>query len=155
MKKHRIFIAINLPEQVKDKLTGFKYEVPAKWTKKENLHITLKFLGNVWDEYLPDVLEETKKLALKTAPFVVKLDKIDYFPNKERAKYIFVTGGKYHITLARIRSWQFKEIDPEDIPEVEEDIDIEFEVNSIEVMESVLKRGGPEYTILQSYKLNL
>ena len=33
-------------------------------------------------------------------------------------------------------------------------IDLTFEVNSIEIMESGLKRGGPEYTILESAVLN-
>ena len=117
------------------------------------MHITLKFLGNVWDEDLPDVLEETKKLALKTSPFAVKLDKIDYFPSKERAKYIFATGRKYHITLARLKQWQFRKTDLEDVPEIAEDIDIDFDVGSIEVMESALKRSGSEYTILKSFKL--
>ena len=32
-----------------------------------------------------------------------------------------------------------------------EEINLNFEVNSIDVMESELKRGGPEYTILESF----
>jgi len=154
--KKRIFIAINLPEKIKEELFDYKNkwsELPVKWTKKENLHITLSFLGYIWDEDMPKVLQETQELASKTPPFTVKLDKISYFPSKQKAKYIFATGGKYHITLGRIKIWEFKKIDPEDIPEISENIDIEFEVNSIELMESILRRNGSEYSILQSYKL--
>jgi 2'-5' RNA ligase len=58
-----------------------------------------------------------------------------------------------HITLGRIRQWEFRQIEPEERPEVNEEISLNFEVNSIEVMESQLKRGGPEYTILESFEL--
>jgi len=55
--------------------------------------------------------------------------------------------------LARIRTWEFREIEPEEEPEVNEEINLTFEVNSIEVMESQLKRGGAEYTVLESCQL--
>ena len=55
-----------------------------------------------------------------------------------------------HITLARIKEWEFRAIEPEERPEINEDIDLVFTAESIEVMESELKRGGPVYTILES-----
>jgi 2'-5' RNA ligase len=58
-----------------------------------------------------------------------------------------------HITLGRIRAWEFRQIEPEERPEVAEEINLSFEVNSIEVMESQLKRGGPEYIVLESCPL--
>jgi 2'-5' RNA ligase len=58
-----------------------------------------------------------------------------------------------HITLARINAWQWRQIEPEERPEINEEINISFEVNSIEVMESQLKRTGPNYIILESCPL--
>ena len=58
-----------------------------------------------------------------------------------------------HITLGRIRTWEFRQIEPEERPEVNEEINLSFEVNSIEVMESQLKRGGAEYAVLESAPL--
>ncbi len=58
-----------------------------------------------------------------------------------------------HITLGRIRAWEFKQIEPEERPEVDEEIDLNFEVYSIEVMESQLKKGGAEYAVLESAPL--
>ena len=58
-----------------------------------------------------------------------------------------------HITLARISSWEFRSIEPEERPEINEKIDLMFTVESIEVMESELHRGGPVYTILESHLL--
>lgn len=58
-----------------------------------------------------------------------------------------------HITIGRVKTWQWKQIDPEEIPEIAKDIDVSFEVKSIEIMESQLKRGGSEYKVLQSFVL--
>jgi len=46
-KPKRIFIAINLPKQIKKQLAQFQEnwpDLPARWLKKETLHITLGFL---------------------------------------------------------------------------------------------------------------
>jgi 2'-5' RNA ligase len=44
-------------------------------------------------------------------------------------------------------------MEPEEKPKIDEDISLNFQVKSIEVMESQLKRGGAEYTILESFEL--
>ncbi len=58
-----------------------------------------------------------------------------------------------HITLARVKEWVWKRIEPEEQPEIEKELDLKIEVHSIELMESRLKRSGPEYIILQSFPL--
>jgi 2'-5' RNA ligase len=60
-----------------------------------------------------------------------------------------------HITLGRIKSWEFKSIEPEEVPEINEEISITIPVESIEIMESELKRGGPEYIVLESFQLKI
>lgn len=159
--KHRIFIAINLPEWVKKELVRYQDkwpELPIRWTKKDNLHITLEFLGYLTDEEVAKTCQETKEMVLKHKPFTVTLNRICYGPPKKMPpRMVWVVGEKIqelglfpHITLGRIRTWDWRRIEPEERPEVEEEINLNFEVNSIEVMESVLKRGGVEYTILES-----
>jgi len=59
-----------------------------------------------------------------------------------------------HITLARINAWLWRQIEPEERPEIEKDIFLNFPIKSIEIMESKLKKGGPVYTILESYLLS-
>lgn len=164
--RHRVFVAINLPEDVKKKLASYQskwLELPCRWTKKDNLHITLEFLGYISDEELLEVLQKTKELASKHESFTVVLNKICYGPpEKMPPRMVWVTGDKIkefdivpHITLGRIKTWEFKAIEPEERPEVNEDINLTFEVDSIEVMESALKKNGPEYVVLESYPLNL
>ena len=165
MKKRRIFIAINLPREIKKKLSAFKEnwpQLPVRWTKTENLHITLEFLGYVKDEDLPEVFKKVEKMALSQRPFAVKLNKICFGPlgffSGQIPRMIWAVGKSstklgvvIHITLGRIRKWDWQRIDPEDRPEIIQDIDLNFSVNSVEVMESILKKGGPEYVVLKSF----
>jgi len=207
--KHRIFIAINFPEDIKKKLADYQMkwlDLPCRWTKKENLHITLMFLGYLSDEKLLEVLKITKEVAQRYEPFSINLIKICYGPPKKMPysetssltgrlakgenrppRMIWVEGEKSaelgklqnnlgnsllssvalakeditsdnrpyapHITLGRIKTWEFRQIEPEERPLVDEEINLSLEVNSIEVMESELKRGGAEYTILESCPL--
>jgi len=189
--RHRIFIAINLPEDIKKNLVDYQTkwpELPIRWTKKENLHITLMFLGYLVDEELLEILRITKEVAQRHESFSINLKKIIYGPPKKLPpRMVWAEGEKSkelgklqkdlenslsaeasakadrlvresrpyapHITLGRIKAWEFRKIEPEERPEVNEEINLNFEVNSIEVMESELKRGGPNYAILESCPL--
>ena len=162
--RHRVFIAINLPEEIKKELSSFQSkwpELPCRWTKKENLHITLEFLGYLTDEELIELCQKTKEMASGKKTFSIRLNKICYGPPKKfPPRMVWVIGEKIkefnispHITLGRIRTWEFRQIEPEERPIVDENISLSFEVSSIEVMESQLKRGGAEYTILESFEL--
>lgn len=185
--RHRIFIAINLPEDIKKKLLEYQLrwpELPARWTKKDNLHITLAFLGYLTDEEVLEICKIVKEVAPKYEPFLINLKRIIYGPPKKPPRMIWAEGEKTeelgklqkdlenalegiskelseeqgrgyapHITLSRIKQWEFRQIEPEESPEINEEINLSFEVNSIEVMESQLKKGGLEYTILESIRL--
>ncbi|KPJ73084.1 hypothetical protein AMJ48_02465 [Parcubacteria bacterium DG_74_1] len=174
--RHRIFIAINLPGDIKDKLVSYQNKIErlftsyraegsgmglCRWTKKENLHITLEFLGYLADEELMELCQKTKEMASTKKSFDIHLNEICYGPpDKKPPRMIWVVGEKIkefnltpHITLGRIKTWQFRQIEPEERPEINKDIDLTFEVKSIEIMESQLKRGGSEYTILESVQL--
>ncbi len=187
--QHRIFLAINLPEEIKNKLAKYQAswpELPIKWTKKDNLHITLVFIGRVKDEEIPEICKISEKVAEQNKSFTINLNKICYAPPKKMPPRMVWAAGETsneltklqreledslltstvkrvikeekrayfpHITLGRIRTWEFRRIEPGERPAVNEDISLSFEVNSIEVMESQLKRSGAEYTILSSYDL--
>jgi 2'-5' RNA ligase len=188
--RHRIFIAINLPEKIKNELISFQNkwpELPIRWTKKENLHITLVFLGYLRDERLGEVCKITKEVASKHHQFLINMNKIYYGPPKKsppRMVWVEVKKNEIlaklqselessflrrnmkilaesetrtyspHITLGRIRQWEFRKMEPEERPEINEEINLAFKVNSIEVMESQLKRSGAEYTILKTCSLS-
>ena len=155
-----------LPEEIKKQLVSYQgkwSDLPCRWTKKDNLHITLEFLGYLTDEELMELSQKTKEMAFEKKAFDIHLDKICYGPpNKRPPRMVWVVGKRIkefnltpHITLGRIKTWQFRQIEPEERPEINEEIDSTFEVKSIEIMESQLKRGGPEYTVLESVPLKI
>ena len=159
--RHKVFVAINLPEKVKNQLGLYQEkwpDLPAKWVKKENLHITLEFLGYLTDEEIVELCHKTKEIAQTKKSFNLVLDKICYGPtNKKQIKMVWAVGPKIkqfnfspHCTLARIKSWQFKQMEPDERPEINQDINLTFQVDSIQVMESQLKKNGPEYNILEN-----
>lgn len=169
MKKHRIFIAINLPLGIKNHLLQYKEKfdyLPARWTKKENLHITLDFLGYLTDEEIAELCQKTEKIISQKNSFLVRLDRICYGPpDKTNPRMIWAMGPKIkqlnilpHVTLARLISWQFRQLEYEERPQIDEEIapergGLSFQANSIDIMESRLKRGGPEYLPLKSIGL--
>ncbi len=185
-QRHRIFIAINLPEEIRTALVDYQRkwpDLPTRWIKSENLHITLVFVGDVKEEWVSEIRNVIRKVTAQHKTFFINLTRIFYGPPKAMPpRMIWVSGdlpeefanlkedlekelsGKIrlvpekretslHITLARIKEWEWRRIEPEERPEIEEFIDLNFQVFSIEVMESVLKRSGAEYKILESYKL--
>ena len=85
---HRIFIAINLPEDVKNQLAEYQKKieglfqppVPVRSTKKDNLPIALEFLGNLSEEELIKACQDTEEFAKNHKPFTIKLTKIIYGP---------------------------------------------------------------------------
>ena len=180
----RVFIAINLPENLKEKLLKFEKnfpELPANWVKKENLHLTLVFLGYLKDFHLKKVKEIVKEIAKDFSPFSVFLKRVCFGPPKilpprliwvelekneslenlvkrlqeklKENKVPFVVEEREflpHITLARIKKWEFQRMETEERPRVNESINESFEVKSIEIMESHLKRSGAEYEVIES-----
>ncbi len=181
--KHRIFIAVNLPKDIKQTLLREQREIPrdlpVKLVKQDNFHITLAFLGYVRKEQIPKICEVVKGVAERHIAFSINLEKIGYGPpHRIPPQMVWVFGARSkelseisreleqellgrknvrdfvpHITLGRIREWQWRRIEPEERPAIEKDICLEFKVKSIDIMESRLKRAGAEYTILQSFPL--
>ena len=58
-----------------------------------------------------------------------------------------------HITLGRIQKWQWKQIEIEERPEIEQPFTLKVPVNEIALVESKLHRQGPEYFILETAQL--
>ncbi len=183
---HRIFIAINLPENIKSRISNIQEEwptLPCRWVNRENLHITLAFLGNRNNQELEKVLEISKEIATASEPFLISFSKVCYGPGaKIPPRLVWIEGEKSqafhqlktnmgnllsegigfwpdrkkslpHITIARVKTWNWRQLEPDDRPDIDSQVSIEVPVNSIEVMKSYLKKTGPEYQILQTFKL--
>lgn len=181
--KRRIFIAINLPEDVRRKLADYQSKWtgldPAliRWVKKDNLHITLVFIGYVTDDEMYEVCQMVKETAKKHEPFMINLEKIILGPPNKTPRMFWVEGEeskeiaelqnnlenaiagenlvrkearpyKVHITLARFKYPLVKSL-----PKVDEEFKAQIPVETIEIMQSNLKRSGAEYSVLESVEL--
>ncbi|HEX2268119.1 MAG TPA: RNA 2',3'-cyclic phosphodiesterase [Pyrinomonadaceae bacterium] len=76
----RTFCAIELPAEVRSRLQDhvkrLREAVPeasASWSRPENVHLTLKFFGNVSKEKLPRISEAASRVARELAPFQIKV----------------------------------------------------------------------------------
>jgi RNA 2',3'-cyclic 3'-phosphodiesterase len=93
--KRRIFIAINLPEDVKRRLLDFKEKwdfLQVRWTKKESLHLTLVFIGYADEGEIYEVCRLAKEIAQKHEPFDISFERILYGPPGRAPRMIWLEG---------------------------------------------------------------
>ncbi|MFO7576341.1 MAG: RNA 2',3'-cyclic phosphodiesterase [Pelovirga sp.] len=94
----RAFIAIDLPIRVKTQLGRIAQELRqsdcrASWVKPDNLHITMKFLGDTDDNLLQQVSEQLDRLGQEQGPFAVTLGGLGFLPPQGRPRVLCVATG--------------------------------------------------------------
>ena len=102
MATRRLFIAIPLPDSVRKQLTSL-YE-PIRgivWTRPEQLHLTLRFLGEV-DESLVAPLEDSLT-TVRVEPFLLPVEGTGSFPLRGPARVVWVGIGAGHPRLYQLR----------------------------------------------------
>lgn len=173
----RAFISIDIPEKVKDEIVKIQKQIPefkGKLTEKENLHLTLKFLGEI-DEYKIEKIKE-KLSEIKYNSFEAEIGSIGIFSEKfvrivwlhianceklqkqidEKLSELFEKEKRFmsHLTIARVKSIQDKKEFVEKlyniiIPK------INFYVDSFNLKESTLTSKGSLYRDLERYNLKI
>jgi 2'-5' RNA ligase len=178
--KRKIFISINLPVRDKKRLirvTEKWQDLPVKWIKEQNLHITLVFLGHISDEDMAEICEKVSEVAKNVEIFDLEFEKIELSPDAENPKIIWLRGetnenlrvlhekiekalGLYvfskksfrpHITLGKIRrrKWEALELKPK----IREKYYFNVTAESVDVMASDFGDDGQEYIIIQACSL--
>lgn len=70
----RLFAALDLPDDVAERLIALQKGVPgAKWRPRENLHLTLRFFGEVAEPDAEEIDAALAEVAERTAPFELQL----------------------------------------------------------------------------------
>jgi 2'-5' RNA ligase len=184
MSQFRGFIAIDV--KACPKLTEFENEIKKagadiKLVEPENVHITLKFLGDT-EEKMVDEIEKAMNDAVKEiSSFNIQLKGTGVFPNQNYIKVVWIgiehgdpigtiaheideklskLGFKkeerefsHHLTIARVKTSRSKE---KLLQVIEKYRDVEFtdmKVDSIKLKKSDLTPKGPIYTTLKEAKI--
>ncbi len=176
----RLFLAIELPNEVKGYLFSIKEKfnqniAKINWVAKKNLHLTLKFLNEVDEKLLNDVIEELKKI--KFNKFNLELDKLSGFPNENYVRVLWVGLSNFnkvielqqsieeslikyftkdkdfscHITLGRVKFIKDKKNFNSIINNIKID-NMKFLVDSFSLIKSDLSKDSPKYTLIQNFK---
>ena len=170
----RCFISIDIPKEVKREIKKIQDSLPdfnGKKTELENLHLTLKFLGEI-DEL--KMLEVKKKLReIKFNKFEVEVNSIGVFSEKfirivwlrlsncdnlqkqvdEKLKDLFEPEKRFmsHLTIARVKSCN-KENFLKGLQKIKIS-KIKFEVKNFYLKQSILTKKGLKYKTIEKYFL--
>lgn len=92
----RTFIAIELSDEIHQKIKEIQSEIRSSiqsrisWSKPENIHLTLKFLGDVSLDKIESIKKNLKKVGRMHSPFEMSFGGIGTFPNFRRPRVIWL-----------------------------------------------------------------
>lgn len=187
----RVFIAIDIEKKVLEAISRLQQQLQrkarineksVKWVEPENIHLTLKFLGEIKDTELVQVCKITEQVTKNYSPFDLEIETVGYFGGSSaRVIWVGIKGGSEqlvklateldeglstigfaketraftgHLTLCRIKDFKAG-------VELAKLVDGlgpfkagESEVEAVAVYQSELSKAGPTYTALGKYRLS-
>ncbi len=96
MEQVRSFIAIELPDELKQELVQLQSQLKlgnqsgVKWVDPYAIHLTLKFLGSVAVERIEEITKAMEEAIQGIHPFQLKLRELGVFPNLRRVQVAWV-----------------------------------------------------------------
>jgi len=183
----RLFIAVEISDKIKKKIVELINELETvdgsvKWVARENLHITLKFLGWVEEKDLDKLIEMTSKAVENFHPFNVNYAGLGTFPEGKAPRVVWVgmgegaeemgklaealedklsragfrsepRGFKPHLTVGRIKEKKGVDNLKTNLAAIKEPKFGETEVESLFIMKSTLTSKGSIYEKIKEVKL--
>lgn len=98
MENIRTFIAVDIPQEIKMELDKAISELrplapEIRWVRAANLHLTLRFLGNIPRDSVSGLAQEIAGNIAGFGQFQISLAGVGGFPNLKRARVIWIGGG--------------------------------------------------------------
>jgi RNA 2',3'-cyclic 3'-phosphodiesterase len=179
----RLFVALHVSNAIRAVVDDLIRELRPlddswKWTRAENLHITLKFLGEVAIDKVPSAIEILRNVP-GSFSIPLKFHSLGFFPNERRPRVLWVgmdapqslsklamaldeslaqlgvarEGRDFspHLTLARGRDAKPSRGFREAVEKCASRVFGGMNATSFHLMESKLKSTGAEYTTLESF----
>lgn len=85
----RLFVAIDLPTGIKDELGEICSGIAgAKWVRREQMHLTLRFIGEVDDQRFETIKSGLSEV--QAVPFTMRLEGVGQFPEKGKPRVLWV-----------------------------------------------------------------
>lgn len=170
----RLFVAIDIPDAVKDHLAFLQRSLDgfpgSRWVAPKNIHLTLSFLGE--QNSAQQVIEQLSKISFES--FTLRLSELVFFPpyhsrllwltleeSKELAHLqaavdnIFKPDSSFkpHLTLARMKKIRPKDLDV--LVQAADKLEVKplsFKVTSFKLYQSTLTAVGPIYEVLETFR---
>lgn len=186
-EKIRVFIALALPEHVTGALDSLQQElkqfgIKMKYTDPENIHLTLKFLGDIRAGQADAIGEKLKQAAAGFAPIELSAKGMGVFPGIRKPRVLWTgVGGQTenleklhtevesamevlgfekesrrfsaHLTLGRFKGRADQALLADAIRQFGDFASDEFTADALYLFKSSLTPKGPVYTVLSSHPL--
>jgi RNA 2',3'-cyclic 3'-phosphodiesterase len=180
----RLFIAVNIPDGLRDKIAVLQDRLRSsgaavRWAPKENLHLTLKFLGETPESRAAEVAGALRAALKGMAGPRIVLGGLGAFPRGPNPRVIWAgvkEGGERlkdaagcieealyrlgfereakeftpHLTIARVKPGIRNVVLLERMGKFADTEIGGFDCTRIDLMESILKPSGPEYKCVNS-----
>jgi 2'-5' RNA ligase len=184
----RAFIAIPVDENVRDLASSIVKDLATagadvKWVEPENLHLTLKFLGNISADMVDQISTVIEEATAQMNQFEVTIDGIGGFPGGKKSlrviwlgvndksglmekislaieqgckKLGFMSeerGFKPHLTIGRVRQGSQNLSKLRAAISSVEFNPLKLSIDRVNLMRSELSPRGPTYTVLKTFGL--
>jgi 2'-5' RNA ligase len=184
----RVFCAIEIPQEIREAvaehISGLRRAAPeaqASWSRPENIHLTLKFLGEISQTRVEQLSQAASRAASNSIPFTIELKQTGCFPTRASPRVLWIgindpesklaelhahleeecakegfakEARRYHphLTVARLRKPQGART----LAAAHEELEFtpaQIVVQELHVIRSELGRGGSRYTVIARHPL--
>jgi len=182
----RLFVAVNLPSEIRDRIAAVqeslrRAQADVSWVRAENIHVTLKFLGETEEKRLERIRSALIEVSRAGMPFSMEVSGVGSFGGRiPRVVWVGVGDGAEpltqlagrieaalgrvgfpkerrgftaHLTLGRVRSPRNAETLLAALQEFHAEKFGGFTTTQFELMQSELRPTGSVYTVLERFPL--
>jgi 2'-5' RNA ligase len=176
----RCFIGFLIPKEPREKIRQTinelkKLPIECKFVEEENLHLCFSFLGEIEDDQIKNISDSIDSVASSYSSFEVKIHGLKAIPNEKYIRVLALdvsdgmlirmikhiqeeAGGDAkppHLTLCRVRFIGNRQAVVEKIKELQKKEITSFNISSIQLIKSELRRTGPVYSVVYESKFKL